>query len=169
MSFSEHKATVTWQRKATDDFLSGKFSREHDWMFDGGLTVPASPTPAIIPAPYSNPTSVDPEEAFVASISSCHMLTYLHMASRRGVKITSYQDSAVGTMTKNESGATWMNKVILNPNIVYDGETRPTPEFEAQLHHLAHEKCIIANSVKTEIIVETYPSLPSLSDTSLLP
>src|ERR1700756_447927 len=92
---SEHKATISWQR-TSDDFLKGKYSREHTWTFDGGLTVPASPAPAVVPAPWSNPANVDPEEAFVAAISSCHMLTYLYLASKQGFQLDSYDDEASG-------------------------------------------------------------------------
>src|SRR5580698_6319426 len=100
---SEHKATISWNR-TSPDFLSGKYSREHTWSFDGGITVPASPSPAVVPAPYSNPANIDPEEAFVASVSSCHMLTYLYLAYQQGFQVDSYHDEAAGMMTKNERG-----------------------------------------------------------------
>src|ERR1035438_6001518 len=100
---SEHKATIKWQR-TSPDFLKGRYSREHTWTFDGGVTVPASPSPSVVPAPWSNPASVDPEEAYVAAISSCHMLTFLFLASRQGLQIDGYEDEAVGVMTKNEKG-----------------------------------------------------------------
>src|SRR5215510_3850691 len=97
---SEHRATISWKRSSLD-FLKGKYSREHTWTFDGGLTVPASPSPSVVPAPYSNPANVDPEEAYVAAISSCHMLTYLFLAYQGGFQVDSYYDQAVGHMTKN--------------------------------------------------------------------
>src|SRR6266446_8417137 len=97
---SEHKATIRWSRTGPD-FLHGKYSREHSWTFDGGATVPASPSPSVVPAPWSNAANVDPEEAFVASISSCHMLTFLHLARLDGVTVARYEDEATGTMTKN--------------------------------------------------------------------
>src|SRR5688572_8442960 len=150
---AEHKAIVRWQRDPQDQFLKGKYSRVHEWSFDGGLTLPASPSPAVVPAPFSNAAHVDPEEAFVAAVSSCHMLTFLYLASRQGFQIDSYEDAAVGTMTKNEKGVPWMSRVVLNPRIVYSGEKVPSPADEAHLHHLAHEQCYIANSVKTEIVV----------------
>ena len=100
---SEHKATIRWAF-AGGDFLKGRYSREHTWAFDGGMTVAASPSSAVVPKPYSNEACVDPEEAFVASLSSCHMLTYLFLASKAGFEITSYDDEAVGTMTKNDRG-----------------------------------------------------------------
>jgi organic hydroperoxide reductase OsmC/OhrA len=150
---SEHRATVRWVFPG-GDFLKGRYSREHTWTFDGGVTVPASPSPSAVPAPYSNPAHVDPEEAYVASISSCHMLTFLFLASRQGFLVERYEDDAVGVMRKNERGAIWVSAVTLNPRIVYGGEKRPAPADEERLHHLAHEQCFIANSVKTEIIVK---------------
>ena len=148
---AEHTAAIRWERSG-DGFLSGKFSREHVWTFDGGLTVPASPSPHIVPVPYSNPASVDPEEAFVAAIASCHMLTFLYVASREGFQVDSYQDEAIGTMAKNGSGVPWINRVKLSPRIEYSGSKLPASSDEGRLHHLAHEQCFIANSVRTEII-----------------
>lgn len=153
---SEHRAHISW-KFAGGDFAKGKYSREHTWTFDGGVTVPASASPSIVPAPYSNPGGVDPEEAFVASISSCHMLTFVHMASRAGYEVLSYEDDAVGRLAKSESGARWISSVTLRPSIEYGGERAPSPEQEAQLHHRAHEECFIANSVKTEIEVVPRP------------
>ena len=113
----------------------------------------ASPSPAVVPAPYSNAANVDPEEAFVAAISSCHMLTFLYLASRQGFQVDCYQDEAVGAMTKNERGIPWVSLVTLHPTIAYDGDKLPTPADERQLHHAAHEQCFIANSIKTEVRV----------------
>ncbi|MGA9776935.1 MAG: OsmC family protein [Limisphaerales bacterium] len=149
---SEYKAVIKWQR-TSPDFLKGKYSREHTWSFDGGVTVPASASPAVVPAPWSNPAHVDPEEAFVASISSCHMLAFLYLAGKQGFQIDSYEDEAVGTVTKNEKSVPWVSLVKLNPKITYGGEKLPTSADEERLHHLAHEQCYIANSVKTEIVV----------------
>ena len=150
---SEHKATIRWSRTGPD-FLKGKYSREHSWTFDGGLTVPASPSPSVVPAPWSNATSVDPEEAFVASISSCHMLTFVWLASRAGFICDSYEDEAVGVMTKNERGVPWVSTVTLRPRLAWSGDKQPTPAVLERLHHAAHEQCFIANSVKTEIVVQ---------------
>ena len=149
---SEHKVTISWQR-TSPDFLKGKYSREHTWTFDGGLTVPASPSPSVVPAPYSNPANVDPEEAFVASVSSCHMLTFLYLASSQGFQVDSYDDEAVGRMTKNDQGVAWISVITLHPRIAYDGGRRPTSAAEEGLHHAAHEQCFIANSIKTEVKV----------------
>jgi organic hydroperoxide reductase OsmC/OhrA len=147
---SEHKAMIKWS--LSGDFLKGSYSREHTWTFDGGVTVPASPAPTSVKPPYSNASNVDPEEAFVAAISSCHMLTFLWVASRKGFHITSYEDQAVGVMTKNERGVPWVSAVTLHPRVVYSGN-HPTQDVEEQLHHQAHEDCYIANSVKTQITV----------------
>jgi organic hydroperoxide reductase OsmC/OhrA len=149
---SEHKAIIRWKR-TSPDFLNGKYSREHTWMFDGGMIVPASPSPSVVPAPYSNPANVDPEEAFVAAVSSCHMLVYLMLAYQHGFQVDSYDDEASGTMTKNEQGVLWISAVRLNPNIVYSGAVLPTSADEQRLHHLAHEQCFIANSIKTQVTV----------------
>ena len=150
---SEHKATIHWKRESPE-FLKGRYSREHTWTFDGGMTIPASPTPSVVPGPYSNPAHVDPEEAFVASVSSCHMLTYLHLASRKGFVVDEYADEAVGVMTKNDRGSFWISAITLRPKILYSGEKLPSPEDEKQLHHDAHEHCFIANSIKTLVTVE---------------
>jgi len=115
--------------------------------------VPASPSPSVVPVPYSNPANVDPEEAFVAAVSSCHMLTYLYLASRQGFQVDSYQDEAVGQMTKNEKGISWVSAIKLNPRIAYSGEKLPTPADEQRLHQLAHEQCYISNSIRTEVMV----------------
>ncbi len=149
---SNHRAVILWQR-ASADFLNGRYSREHTWSFDGGLAIPASPSPLVVPAPFSNPASVDPEEAFVASVSSCHMLTFLYLASRDGFVVDRYQDEAVGVMTKNEKGVPWISSITLNPGIAWSGKKLPTPQDQQRLHHLAHEQCFIANSIKTEVIV----------------
>src|SRR5712671_4334923 len=110
---SEHKAIIRWKRTGSD-FLRGKYSREHTWTFDGGVTVPASPAPSNVPVPYSNPAHVDPEEAFVASIASCHMLTFLSVAMHAGFVVERYEDDAVGVLRENESGAVWVAAVTLH-------------------------------------------------------
>ena len=149
---SEHNATIRWTFGG-GDFLKGRYSREHTWTFDGGMTIAASPSPAAVPKPFSNEANVDPEEAFVASIASCHMLTYLFLASKAGFAVASYEDEAVGTMTKNDRGVPWVSTVTLQPRIAYAGDSRPSDADADRLHHAAHEQCFIANSVKTEITV----------------
>src|SRR3982074_1386550 len=135
---SEHKATITWKRNGPD-FLKGKYSREHTWTFDGGLTVPASSSPSVVPAPYSNPANVDPEEAFVASVSSCHMLTFVWLASREGFTAHSYEEEAVGVSAKKQRGVPWVSAITLRPRIAWSGEKLPTPADLERLHHAAHE------------------------------
>ncbi len=149
---SQHTALIRW--KLNDgDFLAGTYTREHTWTFDGGVTVAASASPSVVPVPYSNPAHVDPEEAYVASVSSCHMLTFLYVAYREGFLVESYDDEAVGVMTRNEAGALWVSLVTLHPRITYGGGKRPTPADIDRLHHLAHEECFIANSIRTEVVV----------------
>jgi organic hydroperoxide reductase OsmC/OhrA len=149
---SEHRATIRWNL-TSPDFLKGKYSREHAWTFDGGATVAASAAPSAVPLPYSNPANVDPEEAFVASVSSCHMLTFLYLASRAGFTIESYEDEAVGVLTKNDKGVPWVSAITLHPRIVYGADKQPTPQEEQHLHHGAHEQCYVANSIKTAVTV----------------
>jgi organic hydroperoxide reductase OsmC/OhrA len=149
---SEYKATIKWARNSPD-FLKGKYSREHTWTFDGGVTVPATSSQHVVPVPYSNPANVDPEEAFVASLSSCHMLTFLFLAQKQGFQIDSYEDEAVGLVTKNEANKMWVSAVTLNPKIAFSGEKLPSAEDQERLHHGAHENCFIANSVKTAVTV----------------
>ena len=150
---SEHHARIYWDR-TSPEFLKGRYSREHVWTFDGGLEVPASPSPAVVRAPYSNAANVDPEEAYVASISSCHMLTFLYVAAKAGFHLESYEDNAVGIVAKNAQGAPWVSKVTLRPKIAYAGDKRPSAEELARLHHDAHAQCYIANSVRSEIVIE---------------
>jgi organic hydroperoxide reductase OsmC/OhrA len=145
---SEHKATIRWQN-AGPDFIKGKYSREHTWSFDGGLTVNASSSPAVVPLPYSNPAHVDPEEAFVASVSSCHMLTFIYLASRQGFEVVTYVDGAVGVTSKNETGVAWVSSITLNPQISYGPQKIPTQADIDKLHESAHAQCFIANSIKT--------------------
>ena len=144
---SQHSARIEWVFDE-GDFAKGRYSREHRWIFDGGLTIAASATPAVVPAPYSNPAHVDPEEAYVASLSSCHMLTFLYVASRAGHVVHSYTDEAVGTMIKGENGVPWISAVTLNPRIVYAPDKAPSPEQEAKLHEAAHHGCYISKCRK---------------------
>jgi organic hydroperoxide reductase OsmC/OhrA len=149
---SKHRATISWKCTSTD-FINGRYSREHTWSFDGGVVVPASPSPSVVPAPWSNPANVDPEEAYVAAVSSCHMLTFLYLAGKEGFQVDSYDDEAIGEMTKNERGTPWVSSVTLQPKIHYSGSKQPNPAEEERLHHEAHEQCFIAQSIKTEITV----------------
>lgn len=151
---SEHKAIIRWSRTGPN-FAKGQYSREHTWTFDGGAVVPASPAPSNVPAPWSNAANVDPEEAFVASISSCHMLVFLWLAAREGFQADSYHDEAVGVMAKNERGVPWVSAVALRPHITWSGDKAPTATELEHLHHRAHEGCFIANSIKTVVTVES--------------
>jgi organic hydroperoxide reductase OsmC/OhrA len=151
---SEHRATIEWTGSAAPgDFVKGRYSREHRWTFDGGVAIDASPSPSVVPAPWSNARHVDPEEGFVASISSCHMLTFLFAAAKAGFVVTHYRDEAIGVLTKTAPGIAWISRVTLAPKITYAGDRQPTADELARLHHAAHEGCFIANSVKTEIVV----------------
>ena len=149
----EYRATVTWTR-GDAAFTDQRYSRGHSWSFDGGITVPASSSPLSVRLPYSVAEAVDPEEAFVAALSSCHMLTFLYVAAKQGYLIDAYADEAVGVMSKTERGRMWVSKVTLAPVITFSGEKRPTQAQFDELHHLAHDECYIANSVKSEVVVQ---------------
>jgi organic hydroperoxide reductase OsmC/OhrA len=148
----EYRATIVW-RKDGEDFAKGRYSRAHEWRFDGGVSVPASAAPSVVPKPFSREDAVDPEEAFIASLSSCHMLTFLDLARRAGFVVESYEDEAVGTMERIAPMRMAVTKVTLRPRIVFAGATPDGAKLD-ELHHQAHEFCFIANSVKTEITVE---------------
>ncbi len=150
---SKYVATVSWER-GDEPFTDNAYSRGHTWSFDGGLSVPASSSPDIVPLPYSIAENVDPEEAFVASISSCHMLFFLSLAAARGIVVDHYSDDATGLMEKRPDGKTAMTKVILRPNARYSGDNLPDMSQLERLHHRAHEMCFIANSVTAEIVTE---------------
>ncbi|MFQ5546769.1 MAG: OsmC family protein [Woeseia sp.] len=150
---SEHTVTVSWRRDQ-QDFLDDNYSRGHSWQFDGGLCVPASASPAIVPLPKSVAENVDPEEAFVASLSSCHMLFFLSIAAKRGYIIDSYTDYAIGHMARNDRGKMAITKVVLRPRAEFSGDRRPTAEQIDKMHQRSHELCFIANSVKTEVVTE---------------
>ena len=150
-----YRAAVSWRREANDaDFAKGRYSRRHLWRFDGGIEVPASASPNVVPKPFAAEDAVDPEEAFVASLSSCHMLTFIDLARRAGFLVDSYQDEAEGEMERNADGRFWISRVTLRPRIAFFGSKLPEPADLDRLHHGAHEQCFIANSVKTDIRVE---------------
>ena len=151
---STYTATIRWTRDPSTEFTKGQYSRAHSWEFDGGLTVPASPSPHIVPAPWNDPNGVDPEDAFVASLSSCHMLFFVDFARRGGFVVDSYVDEAEGILDKRDDGKMAMTRVTLRPNIAFSGASPPTTDQIAELHHRAHEACFIANSVTTEVIIE---------------
>jgi organic hydroperoxide reductase OsmC/OhrA len=150
---SEYSATIRW-RRGDDEFTDDKYSRGHEWVFDGGLTVPASASPDIVPLPMSVAENIDPEEAFVASLSSCHMLFFLAIAAAAGFVIDEYTDAATGRMEKNAEGRTAMTNVVLRPCASWSGERIPDRQRIEKMHHRAHELCFIANSVTTEVVTE---------------
>ena len=150
---SNHQAHIQWKRQPDERFVDLKFSRAHTWQFDGGVTVPASSAPTAVPIPYSKPENVDPEEAFVAALSSCHMLTFIWLAGKDQFVVDSYDDLAIGHMSRNDQGRMAVTTARLEPKIVFSGEKSPTDEDVARLHHAAHEQCFIANSVLTQISV----------------
>jgi organic hydroperoxide reductase OsmC/OhrA len=149
---STHTATVRWAASPGEDYAKGQYSRAHSWTFDGGAVVAGSASPHIVPAPWSDASAVDPEEAFVASLSSCHMLFFLDFARRAGVVVTSYEDAAEGVMEKGADGRMRISRVTLRPRIVF--AEVPDPAALDALHHKAHEACFIANSVTSEVVVE---------------
>lgn len=151
---AEHTATVVWARFGAA-FVDNRYSRAHRWTFDGGATIPASSSPHVVPVPLSDPVGVDPEEAFVASISSCHMLWFLSIAAARGFVVDRYADHAVGTMAKDADGRLAMTRVVLRPDVVFSGASMPTDDDIRAMHDDAHHACFIANSVRTEIAIET--------------
>ena len=145
-----YKAIVDW--KAKGDFAANRYARAHEWRFDGGAVVPASSSPHVVPAPLSDPAGVDPEEALIASVSSCHMLWFLSLAQAAGFVVESYRDEAEGRMGKDDRGKVAVTKIILYPEIAFAGRAPSAGELD-RLHHDAHEKCFIANSLRTEILV----------------
>jgi organic hydroperoxide reductase OsmC/OhrA len=147
-----YTATVRWQR-GDQVFTDNKYSRAHDLVFDGGAVVRGSSSPQVVRPPFSDTAAVDPEEALVAALSSCHMLFFLAFAGKGGFRIDSYEDAAVGEMTKNAAGKVYMSKVTLSPRIVFSGDKRPTAAEVAAMHHKSHEECYIANSVKSEVVI----------------
>ena len=150
---SEYVAVITWARNGAV-FTDNKYSRGHRWTFDGGIEVPASASPHVVPLPLSVAAAVDPEEAFVAALASCHMLWFLSIAAKRGFVVESYRDEAAGVMSKNAAGRLAMTQVTLHPAVTFLGKLRPTAAQHQAMHHEAHEQCFIANSVTTEVRCE---------------
>lgn len=150
---AEHIATIRWTRGGAK-FSDNKYSRAHVWEFDGGVTVAGSSSPHVVPVPLSSAEAVDPEEAFVASLSSCHLLWFLSIALKHGFVVESYRDEAKGTLAKNGEGRLAITIVTLRPRVEFAGEKQPTKREIESMHHEAHEACFIANSVKTEVRCE---------------
>lgn len=150
---SSHVATIVWER-ADAAFVDNRYSRAHQWQFDGGAVVPASSSPHVVRAPLSNPANVDPEEAFVASLSSCHMLWFLDIARSAGYVVDRYVDQAKGHMQRGADGKSWVALVELVPAVAFSGAKIPDDAALRQLHHKAHEECFLARSVTSEIRIE---------------
>lgn len=148
---SRHVARIEW--RADGEFESGRYSRRHYWRFDGGAELLASASPDVVPQPMSDPAGVDPEEALVAAVSSCHMLWFLSLAHAAGVNVESYVDEAEGQMGRIAPGRLALTRITLRPAIAFAGGPPPAEQLRA-LHHDAHERCFIANSLKTDIVVE---------------
>jgi organic hydroperoxide reductase OsmC/OhrA len=151
---SEYRAEIVWERGANEDFLANRYSRRHEMRFDGGAVVPGSSSPHSVPLPMSDASAVDPEENFVASLSSCHMLWFLAIAAKRKFCVDRYFDAAVGVMEKNAQGKVAVTRVTLRPEVIFSGDKRPTRADIEHLHHTAHDECYIANSVNTEVLCE---------------
>ena len=150
---TEYTSVVIWNRDGAA-FLDNRYSRGHRWLFDGGVEVPASASPHVVPLPLSVAAAVDPEEAFVVSLSSCHMLWFLSIAAKRGFLVESYRDEALGTLAKDGDGKLAMTRVTLRPEVRFGGDKRPTADEVSALHHESHEQCFIARSVKTDVRCE---------------
>lgn len=151
---SHYKAKITWHRDNEESFIDNKYSRKHRWYFDGGLEIPASSSPKEVPLPYSDASAVDPEEAFVASVSSCHMLWFLSITAKQGYIIEDYSDEAEGIMETDEKGFRAINRILLHPKVIFRQNYAPDQQKFDKLHEQAHNMCFIAHSVKSEIIIE---------------
>jgi len=148
-----YRATSDWSLNDGEDFAAGRYSRGHSVTFGSGFEAPGTASPHVVGNKWSVAGAVDPEEMLVGAINTCHMLSFLHVAREAGFTVTRYRDETVGVMEKNADGRLWVSKVTLHPEIVYSG-AQPTAEQRDHMHHAAHEVCFIANSVKTEIVVE---------------
>jgi organic hydroperoxide reductase OsmC/OhrA len=158
---SEYLVEIRWERQGAA-FVDNRYSRGHQWVFDGGVCVPASSSPQVVPLPYSAAAAVDPEEAFVAALSSCHMLWFLSLAAGRGLVVDRYRDTAVGVLGRDAAGKLAMLDVTLRPLVTFGGDTSPAGAELAALHQAAHAECFIANSVKTRVHCTPVPSSEAL-------
>ena len=154
---AEYTAALRWQRGAQEIFTDQRYSRRHTLHFDGGVVLPGSSSPSVVPLPMSDAAAVDPEELFVAALSSFHMLWFLSLAAARGHVVDVYEDDAIGVMARNAEGRLAMTVVTLRPRVAFAGHSAPDTAALAALHHAAHEACFIANSVKTEVRCEPRP------------
>lgn len=150
---SDYRADIIWHRAAGEAFVDSRYSRAHEWRFDGGVVVPASSAVASVPLPYSKSENVDPEEALVAAAASCHMLTFLYLAAKSHWIVDSYEDHASGTMSADARGRRSITRIVLHPKIRFSGPREPDAAVIEGLHHQAHEECYVANSLRSEIVV----------------
>ena len=148
-----YTADVRWER-GNAVFTDNRYSRKHTWRFDGGIEVPASSSPSVVRLPFSAEDAVDPEEAFVAALSSCHLLSFLYLVAKRGFRADSYVDAATGELARNSAGKLAMTRVTLHPRVAFSGDKLPSREEILAMHHQAHEDCFIASSVHTEVLCE---------------
>jgi organic hydroperoxide reductase OsmC/OhrA len=144
---------IEWCRNGAA-FLDNRYSRSHRWSFDGGISVPASSSPHVVPVPMSDLAAVDPEEAFIASLASCHMLWFLAIAAKRGHIVEKYRDRPTGVMSKGSDGKLAITLITLHPESTFSGDTLPSHSELQALHHAAHENCFIAASIKSEVRCE---------------
>lgn len=149
---SEHSATIVWEN-ASGAFASGRYSRAHTWTFDGGESVRAAASPFVVPLAFTDPSAVDPEEAFVAAVSSCHMLWFLDLARQAGFVVGRYCDTASGFMEPNADGNPWVARIVLRPEISWEAEV-PDDETVSALHDRAHHNCYLANSIRSEVVLD---------------
>lgn len=150
---STYTAKIRWRSDSPETFTKNRYTRGHSWEFDGGISVPASSSPHAVRVPFSVEAAVDPEEALVAAVSSCHMLSFLWVAARAGFNVASYEDNAVGEMATTDAGKQWISVITLDPQIVWVGD-EPSDEKLAEMHHEAHEVCYISNSIKSEVVIK---------------
>lgn len=156
---SEHSLNLTWLR-GEQPFLDRRYSRKHSVLFDGGLEVPYSSSPSVVRVPLSDPSAVDPEESLMAALASCHMLWFLDLTARAGFCIDSYRDTVSGEMAKNEHGKLFVAKITLKPEVMFSGEKIPTEEEFQHLQHAAHAECFIANSLRSEVLIQATMQAP---------
>lgn len=148
---AEHRAEVRWQRAPGERFTDRRYGRAHVWAFDGGAEVPAAASPHAVPAPYTRPEHVDPEEALVAAASSCHMLTFLFLAARDGYVVDRYADRAAGEQGADAGGRAALTRVVLRPEVSFSGAKVPDDAAVAALHRRAHADCVVANSLRAPV------------------
>jgi organic hydroperoxide reductase OsmC/OhrA len=151
---SKYSATIIWQRGKDEKYIDNKYSRGHEWSFDGGISIPASASPKVVPLPYSIEENIDPAEAFIASIASCHMLYFLSIAAKMNFIVDEYIDNPVGVLENDNEGFMAITKVILNPKVKFYNNMILLPKEIDEIHNKAHQKCFLVNSIKTHVIIK---------------